>query len=1398
MTRRHSRSVGSAVLAAVTLVGVGHYLRADNPDRRTTKPATRSLDLGGPDRFLSYVSTDKPIYRRGEKVYVRGVILRADTRAPAKADQQAQAVIEIRGPKGDVVGGGTVSGQDSVVGFAWPIPDGQSGGEYTVKVMYPFHGYPPAERKFDIRAYRAPRLKSQIVFLRDGYGPGDEVQATLHVDRAEGGVPSGAKVTASGRVDGQEIYTGTVGVDEQGNCSVSFLLPAQIARGEGTLSFVIEDGGVVETAAKTIPILMQTVDLQLYPEGGELIAGLPTRVYLEAKTPAHKPADVAGVVVDANGTEVAAFRTEHEGRGRFSFTPRKDGRYTLKLTEPAGIKTSWPLPEVKTSGAVIGTVSDVTPAGEPIRLKVGSTTNGRLTVSLQRREVEVASLKLDTQAGSMADVTLTPPDEADGILIATVWDATGKPLAERLVFRRPARSLRIKVTPGTEPEAQASASFVPGDKVNLAIQTTDNHGEPVSAVVGLTVTDDSVLEMIDKREQAPRLPVMVLLESDVRELADAHVYLDPENPEAPLATDLLLGTQGWRRFAFFEMENFLAAHGDAARRVLAHRRPEAARHMRFFGRVGGMGGMGVVVEGVEMMDGAIDLSMVPARGVNGVEAFGDRAGVDVNFDALVVANAPVPAVDEPVAEQKIAGLKRARNGFRFAETQPALMHEVEGEMMPSRNDLVAVRVYAHEARPNRQPADRRDFTETLYWNAGVRTDPKTGKASVSFALSDAVTTFRVFADAFSDSGALGQGIAAVESVEPFYMEPKLPLEVTSGDVILMPLGLVNGLSKDLPRVEIKATGAAALSISEIEPFSIKAKGRDRRLLNVSVGHMNGASDFVVEAKAGPHGDKVARPLAVKPRGFPIEVAFGGMLEPGAVASHTINIPRSFVNHSLASTVAVYPTPLANMTEALERLIQEPNGCFEQTSSSCYPLVMAQQYFMSHTGVEPALIERSRTMLDKGYARLMSFECKQRGYEWFGGDPGHEALTAYGLLEFTDMAQVRAVDPQMLARTREWLLKRRDGKGGFTLDSKALDSFGRAPADTTAAYITWALLEAGEKGLQPELSALAGSAAASQDSYIVALAANALALAEDAAGAKKMREALIKKQSANGSVPGAKTSITCSGGEALTIEATSLAVLAWLHDPACAAAVEKSIRFLADSCKAGRYGSTQSTVLALRAIVTYDRSRAKPKAAGTVQLTVDGHPIGGEIPFGTSTRDAIRLPDISEVLSAGEHKIELKMNGGSSMPYSFAVRYYDTQPPSAPDCKVRVEVSLASDTLTEGAVTEANVVVTNRTREGVPMVVAIVGLPGGLEPRHDQLKELVKAGTVAAYEVIGREVVLYWRELKPAQEVRFPISLIAAVPGSYTAPASRAYLYYTDEHKTWAPGPRVQIRPKSTE
>jgi len=1360
------------------------------------KKAT-TQDLGGPERYLTHISTDKPIYRTGEKVYVRGVLLDGSSHKPLKDNARVHAFIEIKGPKGDVVASGHAQTQDSVVGFKWDIPSGQPGGEYKIVVNYPWHGLPPAERKFDIRAYRPPRLKSQIVFIRDGYGPGDEVAATLHVERAEGGLPEGADVTAIARVDGAEVHRGKTKVDAKGNCTARFPLPEKIERGEGTLAMIIEDGGVVETAAKTIPILLQTVDLSMYPEGGDLVAGLECRVYFEAKTPAKKPADLAGVILDAKGKQVAQFRSEHEGRGRFTFTPEKGAKYVLKITEPSGILTSFPLPKVKDAGTVISTVDDIAARDEKVRLKIASTSGGDLTVTLSKREAEVSSLTWQADPGVVSRIYLNAPDGADGVLIATVWDKKGKPLAERLVYRQPEKALTISVTADKD-------AYVPGDRATLTIQTTDQDGEPVSAVVGVTVTDDSVLEMIEKREQAPRLPVMVLLEDEVRELADAHVYLDESNPEAPLATDLLLGTQGWRRFAFMDAAKFITQNGDQAKRVLALCLPRP----QVWKEGGGPGGVWNRRGGIPMPDAA------PAEGGEEVEEDGAPPPVDAGAEEgepEKVAEEPDAAKDEK-AEGDAAGEVMAEDLEKRQEAREDLAKALEaademagaGELMAeakrerrARNDFVIVRVYAHNARPNRRPGSRIDFTETLYWSVGVKTDAN-GEAQVSFDLSDSVTAFRVFADAFDANGALGQGTGAIESVEPFYVEPKFPLEVTAGDVIQLPLSVVSGVGSDLQNVALTVETGEGVKVPPLKPFTLAANARERRIVSIDVGSGVGSTDLVLTAKAGPYSDRVTRTFTVAPLGFPTEVASGGTLEAGASFDRTVTIPESVVRGSVTTNIAVYPTPLANLTQALERLIREPYGCFEQTSSTTYPLVMAQQYFTTHHGVDPSLIERSNALLEKGYKRLVSFECSKKGYEWFGGDPGHEALTAYGLLEFTDMSQVREVDAKMIERTRAWLLKRRDGKGGFQRNSRALDSFGRAPQETTNAYCIWALLEAGQTGLDKEIGAIKQEAEKSKDAYVVALGANTLQLSGDKAGSKKLMDRLQKMQGKDGSVEGAVTSITRSGGHALKIETTSIALLAWLRDPAFAGAVEKGIRYIFDSCQGGRFGSTQSTVLALRAIVAYDKARAKPTAKGTLQLFVDGRNVGAAIPFDEETRGAIKFPDIGEVFEPGEHKIELRMSDGSSMPYSLAINYHSETPASAKERQVGMKVGLSDTEVEEGGVTEANVAVTNLTQEHSPMVVAIVGVPGGLEPRHDQLKELVKSGKIAAYEVIGREVVLYWRSLKPEQKVELPISLVAAVPGTYTGPASRAYLYYTDEYKCWLDGMKVAISPRADE
>ena len=93
-----------------------------------------------------------------------------------------------------------------------------------------------------------------------------------------------------------------------------------------------------------------------------------------------------------------------------------------------------------------------------------------------------------------------------------------------------------------------------------------------------------------------------------------------------------------------------------------------------------------------------------------------------------------------------------------------------------------------------------------------------------------------------------------------------------------------------------------------------------------------------------------------------------------------------------------------------------------------------------------------------------------------------------------------------------------------------------------------------------------------------------------------------------------------------------------------------------------------------------------------------------------------------------------------------------------------------------------------------MTLARVGLPGGLTFQTWQLKELRDKKLIDFYETRPREVILYFRALPPGAVRDVPLDLLATVPGTFTAPASRAYLYYTAEHKDWAAPATVTVAP----
>jgi uncharacterized protein YfaS (alpha-2-macroglobulin family) len=679
-----------------------------------------------------------------------------------------------------------------------------------------------------------------------------------------------------------------------------------------------------------------------------------------------------------------------------------------------------------------------------------------------------------------------------------------------------------------------------------------------------------------------------------------------------------------------------------------------------------------------------------------------------------------------------------------------------------------------------QPYDgpRTDFRETVFWNPSVKTG-EGGEAQVQFFLSDGVTTFRASAEGLG-GGQAGRGDAVLASRLPVALAARLPLEVSAGDTIELPITLTNATNRPRKGAFTGKFGAGFAVAGPIPPGEIELRGGESRTLFAPlrvVGQGNdekeGSVDLAIES--GSLRDALARTVRIVPQGFAGHQSAAGKLR--GASRHEITVPEHLAG-SLRASLQVYPSPATSLLKGTEAMLREPGGCFEQTSSSNYPNVMVLSYLATQPQPDPAILSRATALLSRGYKRLVGFETRSKGFEWFGADPGHEALSAYGVVQFTDMHKVFPdVDRTMIQRTVEWLKTRRDGKGGYLRNSRALDTFGRAAPETTDVYITHALAEAGEsRGFEAELAATRKLAQTTSDPYLLALAADTLALVDERSPetAEALRK-LAALQSKDGHFPGARETITRSGGSALLIETTALAALALLRSPAQALPAARALDWLASQRSGGGgFGSTQATVLALKALA---RAPQGGPPEGTVTLRVNGSPLS--LPINTPSPT---LDGLEKSLKTGKNTLEVE--GPDGVQYGISIQYRTARPEASPQARVNLAVE-GPTSARVGEPVKLTATLTNKNATPLPMVLARVGIPGGLTYQTWQLDELRERKVIDFYETREREVILYFRGMAPRAKLTVPLQLIASVPGKFTGPASQAYLYYTDEHRSVA-------------
>lgn len=280
--------------------------------------------------------------------------------------------------------------------------------------------------------------------------------------------------------------------------------------------------------------------IDFFPEGGNLVNGLENKIAFKATEKNKSNVEFTGILLD-NADTLLQFKPTHNGMGYFILTPKQGHRYTAQIAPLKGKPFSSPLPETLDGGTALQVLKN----GTVYTVRATTNLTGQqvfyLLVHTRNHTKLTTEIQLENGKGSYS---FEQSKLGDGVSAITLFNKKGEPVCERLVFKYPEQN------PGIHLAAQKPV-FKKRDSVNLSITSPklDNND---SASLSLSVFKLDSLQSVS----AVGIQSYLLLSSDLKGYIDnPNYYFKEQSPQTDQALDLLLLTQGWRRF---DWENVLS------------------------------------------------------------------------------------------------------------------------------------------------------------------------------------------------------------------------------------------------------------------------------------------------------------------------------------------------------------------------------------------------------------------------------------------------------------------------------------------------------------------------------------------------------------------------------------------------------------------------------------------------------------------------------------------------------------------------------------------------------------------------------------------------------------------------------------------------------------------------
>lgn len=1348
----------------------------------------------------TYLVTDKPIYQPGQTIHIRTLSLHKPELSAVKS---RELTFEVEDSKGNKVFKKMVKTDDFGVGYIpFLLADELNFGNYTIRAILDGE---KVEKTVKVEKYVLPKFKLELATDKEFYLPGERMEGKLDVNYFFG------KPVAEGKVK-VTTYRYDVGFQQEaviegktnsdGKYDFVYTLPAYfvgepLEKGNAFIRLdieVIDNTNHSEKISLKKKIVKDLINLSVVPEGGILKPKLENRLYVLANYPDGSPCP-AQIELNVDG-KLLTGKTDDYGIAEFTYTPDKStARFEISCKDNKGqtakIEKEFSL-DVDRDQIIMKMVRGIFKVGEGIDLSFFSTKkSGRVYLDVIKDNQTILTKSVEVSGGKGSYKLYLTPDLSGSIWIHAYIITPGGDIVRdtRFAYVHAANDLAINVKPDQN-------EYLPGADGNILFTVTDKNGKPRVAALCVAIVDEAVFAVselqpglekvyftLEKEILEPRYeihgfePVNIVRKPPIDARAE-NVLFSTLTPKEPFTVNYTTPqeTNDKIRQTFYNKLN------EARNKIYEALNKYYEKNNKY-----------------PPVEGALD-TLIAAKLLNFkvlVDPWARKyritpnEGYDYFYYFNIVSAGPDGAFDDADDINEWGWGWGGKDDF---EMQEGVMADRAVPVMAAPAAGMAKKAVVSKTEAGNgghkngggpdEPRVREFFPETFVFEPALITDHN-GNATLSVTMPDAITTWRVTASASSSAGELGSTLSQIRVFQEFFVDIDLPVSLTEGDEISIPVALYNYLPKQQNiRIVLQAE----------DWFDIQGDleiNRNLKKDEVSVAYFPikikkiGYHSILVRAYGEAKSDAIKRSIEIVPNGKKFDHVISDRLE-GNVAK-TISFPKGAIAEANALTLKIFPGIYSQVVEGLEKMLGMPYGCFEQTSSVTYPNILILDYLRQTEQVKPETEMKAEEYISVGWQRLVSFEVKGGGFSWFGDAPANKILTAYGLMEFKHMSKVHEIDERVLDRTAQWLKDQQNKDGSWTPDPSYLheESWGRIQHNEVlpTAYVCWALAEAGYKGAETSrgLDYLKKNlAAASKDAYIMSIVANAFAVNDPKSDATmevlKILVGMAKEKDGAVWWESGMPTVTWSRGDGAAVEASGHALYALIKSGKFSDVVTKGLTYLIRSKEAsGMWPTTQGTIIAMRALIAALGGSTEDVKAD-VFVKMNGKQIK-EINIDKTNADVMQQIDLTEYIGA-DNSVEISVKGEGSFLYELTSTYYlpwDVLPkPAIPPFDISVKYDRTSMSIND--LVNVNVSVRLNKPGKAQMVMVDLGIPPGFEVQTPTLDELV-GKKIQKYTITPRQIIIYIESVSSDAPLKLAYSLKAKYPIKAKVRSSRVYEYY---------------------